>query len=85
MYLNMSCTRATHICRCVEGVFQHRKVPQCPPTPQVLAVLLLSLPEAEQQPWIPGQPQPLHNPASSRVCLACSLPTDSSVMRALLG
>ena len=27
----MSCTRATHICRRVEGVFQHRKVPQCPP------------------------------------------------------
>ena len=33
-----------------------------PPSPQVLAVLLLSLPEAEQQPWIPRQPQPSHKP-----------------------
>ena len=33
-----------------------------PPSPQVLAVLLLSLPGAEQQPWIPRQPQPSHKP-----------------------
>ena len=66
----MSCIRATHICRHVEGVFQHRKVL---PTPQVLAVLLLSLPMAEQQPWIPRQPQPSHNPALFQ-CLPCMYP-----------